>query len=233
MIYKYTKIGAFHKERGAENEDAVRSASGSRYTVIALADGVSSCARAKEGAAAAADAVTSLYAENGAVFFGSDTQSLKRITMSHAVYHVKEKAKQIGCDVADCSSTLSSAVYDRKKNKILYFNVGDAVILGVKKDSLRVLAQPYASDADGTCVLTTEGAQAAADGKVIDADGYNAIMICSDGAWKKMYRFGYPKAEVRSFLVKNDFKKLNSYLAQQENEDDCSYIAFTTRHRKN
>lgn len=47
MVSLLSDIGTYHREMGGENQDVISKKEGERYSVISLADGVSTCSRAK------------------------------------------------------------------------------------------------------------------------------------------------------------------------------------------
>lgn len=60
LIKELCKAGKRHTEAGLDNQDVVMSAENDRYTVIALADGVSTCKESKKGAYTACGAIINL-----------------------------------------------------------------------------------------------------------------------------------------------------------------------------
>ena len=54
----------FHHEKNWENENVVSRKTDKRYSVIALADGVNTCSKARKGAGIASEAIANLFFKN-------------------------------------------------------------------------------------------------------------------------------------------------------------------------
>ncbi len=225
MILKYSQSGVRHIKNKEENQDALYSASNQRYTVISLADGVSNCKKAKTGAEIACRAITNLFFKKASYFLHSSEEETARISGAHVLFELKQQATIDSSDVTEYSSTLTSILLDRKKQKLLYSSLGDSLIIAIISGQCHILAMP--SESTNGCIVTTtnNNLREIQIGK-IDSDRIDAVIILSDGAWKKLYDKNMMKTEVRSLLGKSDFRRLMSFLSEQNCLDDYSFIAI-------
>ena len=67
------------------------------------------------------------------------------------------------------------------------------------------------------------------DVKLLDTDGIESVVICSDGAWRQMYNKNKLKPEVFDLLVKNEYDGVKEFLIGQNCFDDYSFISLDMR----
>lgn len=225
MIYQLSNIGTRHSLSGEENQDVICFDKNNRYTVITLADGVSSCEKAREGAEIASRAITNLFLKKGDYFMDFSKEQISDFAVSHIVYELTKEAKKNGRSVEDYSSTIASVLYDKKKKRILFFNIGDGLIFASDNEKCRILAMP--SDSSSGCgVTTTKNISAASTAEIIDAGTIETITICSDGAWKNMINGNRLKREVINMISVGKYDELKDYLEQRPSFDDYSIISL-------
>ena len=227
MVYLLSNIGSYHRESNGENQDVVCQSSNKRYAVISLADGVSTCSRAKQGAEIASEAITNLFLKKADFFLNFDRRQIVEFALSHIRYSLAKQAETDHANICEYSSTVASVLYDRRERKLLYFNLGDSLILAVDQGKCRILSVP-ANSMDGCCVTTTKDAAMTVQTDVIDAVSFESILICSDGAWAHMFEKNKMKQEVKDLLCVGDFEALAAYLDSQEGYDDYSFVALNT-----
>ena len=225
MISELSSIGTKHSAANQENQDAICSGKTGQYTAISLADGVSTCEEAKVGAEIASQVINNLFLKKGKYFWGFDDAQIAELAISHILYELNQRAEADKKEVNEYSSTIASVLYDQKKKRLLYFSVGDSMILATGMGGCRVLAMPSNSML-GCCTTTTGHASAMATAKVINVDFLESIIICSDGAWRQMYAKNRLKPEVAKLLFKRKFDGLRDYLISQNSVDDCSFISL-------
>lgn len=231
MIKELSKMGANHGDGAGENQDALCHAQNKEFCVISLADGVSTCREAKCGAEIASSAITNLLLKKGDYFLEFGNEQIAELALSHILYELKERAENDSQNLEDYSSTVASVLVDKKKKRILCFNLGDGIILASGKGKCRVLAMP-ADSSSGCCVTTTKSAAKIASVKIFDDDTLESIVICSDGAWRQMFDKNRLKPEVHSMLVNNEYDELMHFLLVQNCLDDYSFISLNMQ-RKN
>lgn len=233
MINKFSKTGTYHKANGKENQDAVFSGENKRFAVIALADGVSECKEAKTGAEIAGKAITNLFLQKGEYFMEFEKEQTAKLVISHILYELRKKAESDAENTAAYSSTAASVLLDKKTKKMLFFSLGDSIIIAVKDKKCDILAKP--SDSRWGCyVTTTEGAESAAKTNVINASEIDSVVICSDGAWKNMFDGNRLKNEVRTIIEDCEYDELKKFIQAQNGFDDSSFVSIDLRkiHRR-
>ena len=226
-----SNIGTYHIKANGENEDVVCFDSDKGKNVISLADGVSTCKEAKKGAEITSKAITDLFLKKGSFFLESDKEQVTEWALSHVLYELKQQADMDSKAIEEYSSTISSVFVDEKAGKMLCFNLGDNIILATRSGKCHVLAMPE-NCSDGCSVTTTKNASNAATTKIIDSNKIDAVIICSDGAWKQMYRKNKMKPMVYDLLVKHQFDELKEYLRSQNHLDDCSFISMDLKQKR-
>lgn len=230
MIKELSEMGANHGGGSGENQDALCHAQNKDFCVISLADGVSACKEAKCGAEIASRAITNLLLKKGDYFLEFGNEQIAELTLSHILFELKQRAENDSQNLEDYSSTVASVLVDRKKNRILCFNLGDSIILAVGKGKCRVLAMP-ADSSSGCCVTTTKSATKMVSVKIFDADAMESVVICSDGAWRQMFDKNKLKPEVFSLLANNEYDGLMDFLVGQNCLDDYSFISLNMQQR--
>lgn len=230
MIKEFSNIGNFHFEINDENQDAICYGNNRNFAVISLADGVSTCKEAKCGAEIASRAITNLLLKKGDYFLGFGSNQIAELTLSHILFELKQRAENDSQNLEDYSSTVASVLMDKRKKRILCFNLGDGIILATGKGKCRVLAMP-ADSSSGCCVTTTKSATKMASVKIFDASAVESVVICSDGAWRQMFDKNKLKPEVFSLLTNNEYDGLIGFLAGQNCFDDYSFISLNMQQR--
>lgn len=225
MIKKLSEAGKYHKETGEENQDVLCCAQNKKYSVISLADGVSTCQEAKKGAEIACRAITELFFKKADHFLEFDNELLTELVLSHILFELRRQAEADSGELADYSSTIASVLVDKRRERMLCFNLGDSIIMAAGMGSCRVLSKP-ADSSSGCCVTTTEGASSMASVNNFYTCDAETVILCSDGAWKQMFNKNRLKPEVFSMLSNNDYDRLKDFLSRQKCFDDYSFISM-------
>lgn len=230
MIKELSKMGTHHIDGDGENQDALCHAQNQNFCVISLADGVSTCKEAKSGAEIASRAITNLLLKKGEHFLEFENKQISELALSHILFELKLRAEKDSNDLEDYSSTVASVLVDKKKKRMLCFNLGDSIIMATGKGKCRVLAMP-ADSSSGCCVTTTRSANTMASVKMIDASAVESIVICSDGAWRQMFDKNKLKPAVSNILANNEYDELRDFLVEQNCFDDYSFISLNMQKR--
>lgn len=225
MIKQLCHIGARHSAEQTENQDALCFGENDRYTVISLADGVSTCKEAKAGAEIASRAVTELLLKKGDYFLEFDRDQIAEFIIAHIFYELKQKAQADLQEVEAYSSTIASVLFDKKTRRLLCFSLGDSLIAATDSGGYRVMIRP-ADSTNGCCVTTTEKASLLAQVNKTNVGTLDTILICSDGAWGQMYQNNRLKPEVSGMLTAHRLDELREYLIRQNGADDYSFISM-------
>lgn len=231
MVYKWSYTGKYHRLNEAVNQDCLRYNVSDKNAVITLADGVSSCDEACRGASIAAEALTLLLSLKGTTLIERKKEQIARIATAHMLYEIEKEAANSGKSIMDYSSTVAGAMFDKKNKKLLCFNIGDSIIIGVTENKCIVLSLPRDST-NGCCVTTTKDAELEAMVKIIDTENINSVVLCSDGAWREMFHAGRIRPEVKKMLTVGEYESLKAFLTQKNTYDDCSFIAMDVNSRR-
>ncbi len=225
MIVMFSTPGQHHLSRDEENQDIICHDRNDRFAVITLADGVSSCKKARVGAEIASRAITHLFLENGPSFMQMSATALVHHALNCVLYQLRAQAQKDGLPVEEYASTLSSVLIDRDKKELRYFHLGDGMILGLWQGRCRTLALP--SDCtEGCYVTTTRNVAHTVATAQMAWESMSGIMILSDGAWRQMVHRGRLLPQVKKLLDDGDYAGLNQYLTQAVGFDDCSCICL-------
>lgn len=228
MIEKLNRAGSYHHNNSEENQDAVLYGSNKRFEVITLADGVSSCERGKEGAWAACEIVTELLLEKGEYFLEFEKETTADLVTSHILYELEKMAQENKEEVDAYSSTLASILFDKKTKKMLFFNLGDSLILATRGERCGILSVPY-EEGSGCPVTTTRNVSLTVSTEVVDASMFDSVVICSDGAWQYMFERNRLAQDIRTMMAGQRYDELAWYLESQNGEDDYSFISIDLR----
>ena len=225
MISEYSKVGSYHSTQGLPNQDSVSSASNERYKAIVLADGVSTCPKAQTGAEIVSG-TTALYLQKKAqILFDLNERAISARILDQVLELLEQQANKDAANVKDYSCTLSAALLDTQKQKLLCFNLGDGLILGSDGKQCYIYAHP-ASSSEGCSTVTTEFAAQEAETKVFDCSGMKQVYILSDGAWRLMTERNRLNPTIQTFLINGNIEKLKDYLDHASNVDDSSFISM-------
>lgn len=231
MVRVFSLKGKLHEQNGESNQDIVCSGSNERFSVITLADGVSTCRKGRKGAQIACQVTKNLMLRNGEYISGCSSEELANDIVQNVTYEIQKQAALDKVDPEEYSSTLSSVLYDKHLNTLTIFSVGDGIIFGVGGNGFRVLAMPSDSR-EGTCVTTTRGASRQAVARTINRDGIDTIWICSDGAWRMMFKSGIMKREFADLIESKDYRGLKALFIDNHSNDDMSFIVLDVAGRK-
>ncbi len=223
MAIKFSKAGKYHNNESERNEDVIQSGENNNFSVITLADGVSTCKNAKEGAKVASEAITELFLRKGEHFLSFEKETIAYHCILHILHKLRETTERTKEVIDAYSSTIASVVLDKQNNQLMYFNLGDGLILSTRDDEFHILARPSCSSL-GCPVTTTKNAWGVVDTEIIDLDGMNKVWIFSDGAWKQLMDRNTFKPEVKEWIRKNDHKSIEKYLENRNGLDDYSFI---------
>ncbi len=221
-------MGTCHASRNGENQDALCCGKNRNFCVISLADGVSACRDAKRGAAIASQAITDLFLNKGDHFLEFEDGQIAELALSHVLFELRRLAVDASHPIEELSSTIASVLIDRKKRRMLCFNLGDGIIMGTGNGKCRVLSMP-ADSSSGCCVTTTKGAERAARVKRFDIGSLETVVICSDGAWGEMFSGNRLRPEVLQMLSRGEYDPLKDFLAGRDCRDDHSFISLDMR----
>lgn len=225
---------------GTDNQDYICSGGEGSFSVITLADGVSSCAKGGTGARISADTLTRILLKKGSLLQGfKEVQKNKEnpkykekeiaeVVLAEIMFELEKIAAEDNVPVEEYSSTLAAVLHDRSTRKLLCISIGDSMIIGTSGEGCYVLTNPFESSA-GCCVTTTEGAAAQAEVRIIDDSQFDSVIIFSDGAWRQLFERNRLKKEITGMLTEGDYDELSAYLKKKDGNDDYSFISMDIR----
>lgn len=217
--------GRHHNFNNACNQDSVMYSENKRFCAMVLADGVSSCSESAKGAEIVCSALTQYLLKHGERLFCMQNYEIAGCITSHILYKLDMTSKkEMKNDINEYSSTVACILCDRKTRKMLYFSIGDSLIIATKCNKCSIVAMP--SDSRNGCyVTTTENVSSLAKVGIIETDEINSVIICSDGAWRLMYSRNRLDQNIKSLLIAQNYSGLKNILIKKERYDDCSFIS--------
>ena len=220
----FSTVGRHHEQ----NQDFFLFDKSRTYCAMVLADGVSTCSKSGKGAETVCHAVTEYLLQHGKRFFAMDSQEATNYLLDYILFKLKQTAEQESALLEEYSSTMACILVDRYQNQMLYFSIGDSLILAAKEDKCSVVAMPSDSR-NGCCVTTTFNASAMAKAGKIDTKNIHSVIICSDGAWHHMYHRNRLNPLVKETLIHQDYEQLKDFLMEKDRFDDCSFISVNLK----
>lgn len=215
--------GRYHDFNNDYNQDSVMYNEDKRFCAMVLADGVSSCDESAKGAEIVCSAVTEYLFRNGERLFCMRKHEIADCIISHILYELNIAATRELNEIEEYSSTVAFVLCDRHTGKMLYFSIGDSLIIATKRNNCSIVAMPGDSR-NGCYVTTTENVSSLAKVGIIETDDMNSIVICSDGAWHLMYNRNRLAQDIKSLLIAQNYAGLKNVLTERERFDDCSFI---------
>lgn len=221
MIYQFSTVGNYHRKEGVDNQDAFAVAENGQYSAAALADGVSTCPRSREGAQAACDTAVSLLYGKPEFFLSGSREATARVMLDSIMSKLQSLASD--GDPVPLSSTLAFVLLDKVARRALLFQLGDGLVAGNRNGRWVSLIQPDSS-MDGTCVTTTAGASRRCRAVCIDAANWDSFMLMTDGAWRTFSRHGRVMPAVAEAYGRGEYAFLAHALQNNPAEDDRSFL---------
>ena len=225
MMDAFTMTGSRHRAANVENQDAFFHASNLFGMVGTLADGVSSCAHAGDGARQSAAALGFLLSRHGEHLSDMPREDAALCAVTHMRYDLDRLARQSDIPVEEYSSAVAGVFWPLDGGELLTVNLGDCLILGVDDTPCcKVLSIP-ADSRNGCPATTTPGAEHMMQIRLHRAEKLRRVMICSDGAWDLMFsREGRLAPDVSRWLCSGDLQSLKEYIANRAPVDDASFV---------
>ncbi len=227
MVKKLSQTGLYYIDSNTENQDVVRHARNKQFCVISLADGVSGCKEAKSGAEIASGAITNLLLKKGDYFLEFEQEQVAQLVLSHILFELKKCAENTAENIEEYSSTVASVLIDKKRNRMLCFNLGDGMIMASGRGKCRILSMP--AESKNGYVTTTINAYKMVSVRMFDIEFVDSVVICSNGAWKQMFNKSRMKPEIFNLLVNNEYDRLKTFFTGKKCSDDCSFISLNIR----
>lgn len=226
MLQIWTQAGRRHGNDPVQNQDAVVCREMNACTVLTVADGVSTCPEGRRGARIVSGVLADLLLWRGLDLAGE--AGAEAWLVKQLLRFLSRTAQRQGRPVEDYSSTAAGILVDRRAGRLLFFHLGDSMILAVGRGKIRILGMP--ADSTWGCPVTTtrDAARSACLGTAPIA-GLTAVLLCTDGAWRHMFAGGRLKLPVREMLSNGDYEGLKQFVLRQNGADDASFAALSFR----
>ena len=215
----FTKTGSYHNANKEACGDVVMTLCKDNRSLIVIADGVSSCRFGAEGATIAAEAAMDFILEHLEMDYLTP-KVWGGMLLNHVLNTIMRFSAAQQQPSVEYSCTLLAVVMDREFGKLQFVNVGDGMLLGIRKESCPIIATPLFSS-QGCPVITTTGVNHIAQFGSVPLKGIRGIVACSDGAWKRMYNREFLRAELRQLLIDGHYEAFLSFFDRTAGVDDC------------
>lgn len=140
----YTAAGQSHLECCKGCEDSVYYANdrGDGVCAVALSDGAGSVSHAQEGSETTARVAAEFIRQFFYELYDMEDEDCERNLLLHVRRELFKKAKKIGCDISELSSTLLACGMDVNGRTIL-FHIGDGLIIGLFRNNSAYVLSAY------------------------------------------------------------------------------------------
>lgn len=221
----YCGTGAYHESKGETCQDVVESVEVGDYEVVVVADGVTACANAAEGAIIACKAFEDFIArEQGNIFRFSD-KKLAYLLMEHILYFLETESGKQGLDLQNYASTIIGAVIEKKSGKSILFNLGDGTVFELGTYGMKICMPPKRHRGN-PCLTTTKDAYKAVEIKRTDILMGEGLLLCTDG-FTDIYNDGVAtKKSLMGSIASRRWDELKESLKSIKHVDDCSYVVL-------
>lgn len=217
----YQKTGEYHLKNKTDNQDAVYEAESRTAKIIVIADGISSCANAKQGAEIACKAVGDIMVNETEYIFSSSKEKVAGLLSAYVYKKLSVVAKENNHPVSSYSSTLGFVCYNKISGEIMTFVLGDSLIYLISQGDILLACKPKLLDDYKTYTTTTENAAEVIEINVFIPQKSVRYLLATDGAWSTFYSGGILSDKLEQ-AVKDE--KIIDYLEKQYCIDDCSIV---------
>ncbi|MBQ8540101.1 MAG: protein phosphatase 2C domain-containing protein [Clostridia bacterium] len=214
-IKKFTKVGNYNSLRGVENQDYICVKENKRFLVVALADGATSCVKGAAGARIACEAASGMLIKSDK-WFDFEKEKVAYLILEEVLFQTKKEADKNNEPLEAYASTLVITLFDKKKNRLLVFNLGDgAVFLSFQNDiKYNPVVSPKRFEGQPSLITCLDSYK---DAQVVVLNEFDGkIFMCSDGVYEILFKKGITIAEFIKEPEKWDL------------EDDGSFLFYET-----
>ena len=225
-VKKYSKTGDAHKRNNQQCQDITFTKENARFTVAALADGVSSCENSREGAKVACETVAEFLLQLGELLYSYSETKISFLVVEEVKCCLKKLAEKAGNSIESYASTLSFCCVDKTEGKVIVFNLGDSAAI-VTTDAGENLTIESCDDT-AQVFTTSHNAYKKASVKFYDmADiDIDKIFLCSDGVLKNIIANSYVSESFKKILASSDYGSIEKLIESGGRYDDRSYLSM-------
>lgn len=185
QIMKLSQRGEYHARNDQPNQDIVRKRENGLYAVAAVADGVSSCPFAREGAELACRIAIDFFMSDAEYLFDFSPEKIAYLFIELIKVHLSKAALAAEASLSDFSSTLLLCGVDKKNGRLLAINLGDGAVVIERGERSGIVLMPRRFN-KSCCSTTTENAYLSAQTILTDTEDVSRICIFTDGALDRL-----------------------------------------------
>ena len=223
MITTYQRTGAYHKKNKLECQDVIFQSESNTATIIAIADGVSSCENSKRGAEIACKAVSDIMLGETEYIFASPREKAAGLLISYVQGKLREEAAKGNSSFESYSSTLSFVCFNKLSGEIMSFVLGDSLLYLMMDGKLTLACTTEHFSGNQTYTTTTDGVEKVVEIKRLYSYRNVKFVLATDGAWREFYENGAVCSSAEIAMLNND---IAAYLDNKPCSDDCSIAIF-------
>lgn len=224
---QYRKTGIFHRRNSDECQDVVYYREKDDYSMIVLADGVTSCVNGGIGARLACETVLDFYMDEAEYLEHFPEQKMAALITEQVRFRLEEEARKNQNSLETYASTLAFVFYNKRSENLTAFNLGDGGIFWTDRKECHSLLLPSGRSEIGT-FTTMDGIAGRIRIERRKAKGMESVWICSDGVLNEMREWSLEKGLKRD-MIRRDYMEAKERLDLLQAEDDCSFIAMKIR----
>lgn len=213
-------------------QDCVLFEENGHVALAAVADGVSSCKNAAEGAQIACQTIKQIMTQESDYYFSCKQDCVGSLLLNYVCRVLQSAADEAGEDVMSYASTLSFVCFHKKSGKMMVFSLGDSKVFSVGETGIQCLTDSQADENNRCCATVTQGAEKQVQLQVFVYDGQTDYLLMTDGAWRLLYTDCRLRKDLREQIEKRNYRDLASFFENMKPTDDCSYIALQSDRKR-
>lgn len=218
----FSMSGSRHEGDPAKNQDHIECRENEAGFAMVLADGVSSCRYAREGAECACQALANLLLDKGEQLLAYTGQEVAVAVVDYVLSRLAESAYRLDAPLEAFSSTVAGVYYHRRTHQILFVNLGDGMIAATTTGGDNIILSRPTDSTDGCFVTTTEHVETTVQVGIVDAKGTSNLYLLTDGAWRCLPNDSQMRIEWKSQAALWDFETIKDAILRCEHTDDAS-----------
>lgn len=210
-------------KNGQSIQDAVFDVATPHCTVLALADGATSCENGGIGAQIACRAAGEYLMHAGKSMLAFDDRKTAFLVLEQVLCHLRKEAEKSKASLESYASTLLLCYIDYSSKEAMILHLGDGAVYQTSGNDCRLLSSPVNTQ-ENACVLTTMR-KAYRDAKVrrIKVENDTTIFLCSDGIHNLMRDVGTGN-NIRMSVAAKDYDGLCRQIDALPLVDDGSFL---------
>lgn len=208
---------------GQSIQDAVFNVATPHCTILALADGATSCENGGIGAQIACRAAGEYLMYTGKSMLAFDDRKTAFLVLEQVLCHLRKEAEKSKASLESYASTLLLCYIDHSSKDAMIFHLGDGAMYQMSDDDYRLVSPPVNIEKN-VCTLTTTH-KAYKDVRVmrINVENDTTIFLCTDGIYNIMTDSGIGD-NIRMSIAAKDYDGLCRQIDALPLVDDGSFL---------